>query len=127
MLPKFFAFLMADIQRAQAAGFRTMEVSLSDLTELMPLAESGAAKAKAAQPMKHAGWIRPGDLRNLRANGAHSVRIKRKSSPRSNMEVFFCGNIKEKELESLELVRLALEEEATAQALKAEKAARADA
>lgn len=108
-LSRNLSYLMADWQRAVNHGHKTMEVSVADIGELLPVAEAGVAKVMAERPVKHAGWIRPSDLRNLREKGFHSVRIKRRRSARSNMEIFFCDKIFEKEQESLELQRLEAE------------------
>lgn len=108
-LSRNLSYLMADWQRALNLGHKTMEVSVADIGELLPIAESGISKVLAERQVKHAGWVRPSDLRSLRESGAYSIRIKRRRSAHANMEVFFCDKIYEKEQESIELMRLAAE------------------
>ena len=100
------SFVRAAVQRAEHQGFVNVELSVKDLMELLPLFESGLHRQRAEKPMKRAGWASPLSLRNLLGGlrGKRSTRISRFKTVTHNVEVFFCDSLKDKQIESAELV-----------------------
>lgn len=95
-----FCFLLASMQRAENEGARTLNVSIADLKELLPFVESGMARERLQQPMKHLGWMRPGGVSALCGAGKRFARVSRRRDDEFNMEVFFCDSIRDKQKEA---------------------------
>lgn len=93
------SYLNADLARSRQEGARVMEVSLTDMAEILAAAESGIAKAKAERPMKHAGWMKPGSLSMLRSGRKNYSTISKRRSDEFNTEIFFADNLREKQQE----------------------------
>jgi len=100
------SFVRAAVQRAEHQGQVSAELNVKDMLEILPLIERGLHHERADRPMKRAGWASPLSLRNLLGGlrGKRSTRISRFKTDTHNVEVFFCDSLKEKQIESAELV-----------------------
>lgn len=100
------SFVRAAVQRAEHQGHVNVELNVKDMLEILPLMERGLHHQRADKPMKRAGWASPESMRDLLGGkrGKRSMRIIRHKTETHNLEVFFCDSIKEKQIESAELV-----------------------
>lgn len=100
------SFVRATVQRAEHEGASSVELSIKDLNELLPLIESGMNKERSERRMKHAGWVSPMSLRNLRSNGESGIKLRRFKTAAFNTEVFFCDTLGEKIAEAVEGIKV---------------------
>ena len=106
-MSRLIAHLNADLALAEQQGARLMDIGVLDMKELLRAAESGLSGERAARPMKHGGWIRPGSLRALRSGLKKVTRISRRQTAEFNTEIFFADDLKEKYRESVEAMAAA--------------------
>lgn len=103
MSQEILAYVRALVHRAQNEGARRIELSVKDLSDLLPHAEAGLHRERAEMPMKPAGWVSPGALRRLNSKrkGDRAIKMLRFKTDEFNTEVFFCDNLRDKEQEAI--------------------------
>ena len=82
-------YLQADMHRAMASGFESMDVQIADLKELLARVEAADARQAIEFSGKQLGFATAHKVRKMREGKANFIHISRHKNEHFDTEVFF--------------------------------------